>query len=77
MCGATGIIGIESDFRRHFLMSVGVYRHAKGARGFQRIDDVKIMRETLGKILPGMHGGVGAYESFLPVGARPLLVVAL
>ena len=52
-------------------------REAVGTSSLERIDDVKVVSEGFGPILPRMHRRVGTHEAVSPVGRRPFLVMPL
>lgn len=58
-------------------MTAGIDRDAEGTGCLQRIDDVEVVRKTLGEILPRVGAGIGADETPLPIRTHPVLVMAL
>ena len=46
-------------------------------RGFERVDDMQVMRPGFGEILPRVRGRVGRNEALRPIRRRAVLVVAL
>ncbi len=77
---ALDLLGAEVDLDRQ---GVGLGdaaradRHPEGPGRVQRVDDVEVVGEGLGEVLPRMRGRVGADEALPPVGGRALAVVAL
>jgi hypothetical protein len=63
------MIGIKIDFGlERSVINLRTHANAESVSRLQCVDDVEIVRKSFGEILPRVHGGICADETFLPGG---------
>ena len=72
-----GVARMKIEDRSGPLRQPRVHREAEHVRGFERVDDVKVVREAFGEILPRVRARVGGNETLAPIRRRSLRIVIL